>query len=145
VELEPADIGPYDPASRIVSPASNRKKLFDGDDATAWTASAADGETKLGFGLTVDLQQAERLKSITLGGMTGRIEIYGTTADELPVNVTDPGWHRLGDLDSLDGQKKVSFDKKGQKKSDLILLWFTDAPPSGPTVSLSSLSVTVRR
>lgn len=142
--LKPDDIGPYDPASRIVSAPSNRANLFDKDDTTAWTASAAPGEVQLGFGITVDLQEAERLEKLTLSGTTGGIEIYGTTADELPPDVTDPGWIQLGKLDSLDGEKTITFAKTA-KKADLVLIWFTSAPSVGPTASLSSLALTVRR
>lgn len=144
--LKADDVGPYDPDSRIVSPLSNRGKLFDKDDTTAWTASAAAGETELRFGITVDLVQREELEKLILSGKTGGIEIYGTTADELPPAIDDPAWKKIGVVESLDGEKRIAFpEAKVAKKYDLLLLWFTTAPPSGPTVSLSSLSVTVRR
>jgi len=144
--LKPDDIGPYDPNSVIVSPASNRAKLFDNDEATAWTASANPDATELGFGLTVDLQQREELQKLTLSGKTGGIEVYGTTAGELPPDVTDPAWKKLGVLESLDGEKSLTFpEAKIVKKYDLLLVWFTTLPSSGPTVSLSSLGITVRR
>ena len=143
-KLTPDDIGPYDPDTRIASPPSNRKKLFDGDDTTAWTASAAAGETKLGFGITIDLQDPEQLARLTLAGQAGGIEVYGTKEAELPQSVDDRGWTKLVELDKLNGKKKLAFDKK-TKKYDMILLWFTTAPAAGPTVSLSSLAVDVRR
>ncbi len=146
LKLKPDDVGPYDPGSVIVSPLSNRAKLFDNDETTAWTASAADGATELGFGITVDLRQPEELEKLTLSGKTGGIEIYGTSADELPQDVTDSAWKKLGVVESLDGEKRITFPQaKIVKKYDLLLVWFTTAPASGPTASLSSLAVTVRR
>ena len=86
-------------------------------------------------------QRPEELEKLTLSGKTGGVEIYGTTADELPQAVTDPAWKKLGEVESLDGQKFVVFPKsKPVKKYDLLLLWFTTAPPSGPTASLSALA-----
>lgn len=144
LKLQAADFGTYDPDSRIVSPDSNRNNLFDKNDKTAWTASAEEGQTLLGFGATVDFQEADLLKSVTLNGKSGGIEIYGTTAAELPTSVTDPAWKKLGSIDTLDGQKTIELETK-KKKYDMILLWFTTAPPSGPTVSLGSLGVTALR
>lgn len=146
LSLKPDDVIPYDPGSVIVSPPSNRAKLFDNDDSTAWTASAQDGATELGFGVTVDLAKKEELDKLVLSGKTGGIEIYGSTADELPQDVTDPGWKKIGGIDSLDGEKRITFlAAKKPKKYDTLLIWFTTAPASGPTVSLSSLGITVRR
>lgn len=144
VKLTPDDIGPYDPDARVVSPPSNRAKLFDKDETTSWTASAAAGETTLGFGVTVDLQDPAQVASLTLAGQAGGIEVYGTSEAELPQSIADSGWTKIGDVKELAGEKKITFSKS-IKKFDMILVWFTTAPAAGPTVSLSSLAVSARQ
>lgn len=143
VKLAPEDARTYNPYNRPGAESADPKLTVDGDAKTAWTASldpAAGGQSAIGVDLALGKLTGVRSLKLTTPtpGMT--IEIYGARSTDAPVSVQDPEWtHIATQLDvAKDGTIRLG---SGADEYRHLLIWITEAPPSGAQVSLGELTV----
>jgi hypothetical protein len=136
----------YDPYHRdtvIGDPA----KAIDGNVATSFPITAADGSTTIGAGLVVDLGKTRGIRELDLTTKTPgfKVELYATDSEELPPDVLDTRWAHIKDIPDVgtaaDGGKQTVTLGSGTTKYRHVLLWFTAPPTDGLTVRVSELKL----
>lgn len=135
----------YDPYSRDTA-AGDPAKALDGNPATSFPITVADGATTVGAGLVVDLGKNRGLRELDLTTKTPgfKMELYATDSDVLPPDVLDTRWAHIKDVSDVGtaaDQKQIVTLGSGTTKYRHVLLWFTAPPKDGLTVRVSELTL----
>jgi hypothetical protein len=135
----------YDPYKRDTA-AGDAAKAIDGNPATSFPVTVADGATQVGAGLVVDLGKTRGIRELDLTTKTPgfKVELYATDSDELPPDVLDTRWAHLKDISDVGtaaGGKQIVTLGSGTSKYRHVLLWFTTPPKDGLTVRVSELKL----
>jgi hypothetical protein len=137
----------YDPYKRDLA-AGDPAKAVDGNPATSFPVTVADGSTTVGAGLVVDLGKLRGIRELDVTTKTPgfKVELYATDSDELPPDVLDTRWAHIKDIPDVgtavgSGAKQVITLGSGTTKYRHVLLWFTAPPKDGLTVRVSELKL----
>jgi len=133
----------YDPEGDGTEHADETQFAVDNNRSTFWSTETYENAVmpKSGVGLAIDLSPGAVLKRMVVHTPTPgwSAEVYVTDADELPEQVTDPAWSRVGTIADARGRQPVDLDTAGQR-SRHVLLWITRLP-SGGQVEISEIAL----
>jgi hypothetical protein len=135
----------YDPYTRDTA-AGDAAKALDGNPATSFPITVADGATTVGAGLVVDLGKNRGVRELDLTTKTPgfKLELYATDSADLPPDVLDTRWAHIKDVSDVGtaaDHKQIITLGSGTTKYRHVLLWFTAPPKDGLTVRVSELKL----
>lgn len=158
----------YDPAARATA-SGDPDRAIDGNPGTSWFVTVpAGGDMNVGY--LIDLSDKSALSRLRLLTTTPgfSVQIFGATSVKAPETADDPGWTKLAEAGSVDGDPAegaapsippVTGDKPGDlrdkagdgklvlgldggdKEYRHVLLWFTTPPAAGPTVRINEIKL----
>jgi serine/threonine-protein kinase len=136
VSLARTSAADYDPQGDDTEHAEEAPLVVDRLTDTTWSTedykSGLAGAGKEGVGLYLDADpgvEAVRLEVQSVEpGWT--MEIYGAAGDEVPPDVDDPGWTRIGGGTVEETEQRFRLDTDGERYR-YYLVWITELPPEG--------------
>ncbi|MBB4661029.1 protein kinase domain-containing protein [Conexibacter arvalis] len=124
----------YDPEGDGVEHANETQFAVDNNQSTFWSTETYENAVlpKAGVGLAVDLSPGAVLKRMVVSTSTPGFsaDVYVTDSAELPEQISDPAWTKVGSAADVRGRQPIDLDTAG-RRSRHALLWITRLPSGG--------------
>jgi serine/threonine-protein kinase len=133
----------YDPLGKDGEHPEKAQFAIDADPNTYWNTEDYHGGAlqKAGVGLYVDANPPLSAKSLVIQtetpGWTG--EVYAAASGP-PASLRDPGWTRVGTIDSASRRQTVDVSAPGRRFRH-YLVWITKLPPAASKVQIAELAL----
>jgi len=124
----------YDPEGDGSEHPEQTQFATDNNESTYWTTESYENATlgKDGVGLAIDVSPGAVLRRMVVSTSTPGFaaDVYVTDRADLPAEITDPAWSRVGSAADVGAREQIDLDTAG-RRSRHALLWITRLPPGG--------------